>query len=248
MTDEFYGPDQARIHHERFGDLAIEAARLVVDRLTAAGHVTGFVTDLGCGSGILAAELLAAGYLVDGVDLSPSMVELAWTTAPQGRFRVGSVHDAEIERSVAVTAIGEVLQYATDPRAGLHSLRRLAARVFDALEPGGVFAFDVSTPGRNLGHEVRHVFHDHGTWMLGMQATEDDDHYERRIVILVQEPDGRYRRVDEVHRMVLFTVPQVRAVLETAGFRVEVQTSYGTPTASTPPDGWAVFVATKPAA
>lgn len=247
MTEPFYGADQARIHHERFGDLAADAARLVVDRLQAAGHVTGFVTDLGCGSGILAAQLLAAGYLVEGVDLSPAMVTLARETAPQGSFRVGSVHDALIAPSVAVTAIGEVLQYATDARAGIGAFRALAGRVFAALEPGGVFAFDLSLPGRNLGLDVRHVFHDHGSWMLGMHATEGPDWYERRIVILVEEADGRYRRVDETHGLVLLEESEVVAALEAAGFAVEVRPSYTTPTASTPVAGWAVFVAAKPA-
>lgn len=247
VADQFYGADQARIHHERFGDLAADAARLVVGRLAAAGHVTGFVTDLGCGSGILAAQLLAAGYLVEGVDLSPAMVALARETAPHGSFRVGSVHDALIAPSVAVTATGEVLQYATDARAGLAALRALAARVFAALEPGGVFAFDLSLPGRNLGLDVRHVFHDYGSWLLGMHGTEGPDWYERRIVILVEEADGRYRRVDEVHRLVLLDEAAVTGALVDAGFTVEVRPSYTTPNASTPVAGWAVFVGTRPA-
>ncbi len=62
----FYGAEQAAIHHERFGDLATDATRLVVARLAAAGLGAGHVTDLGCGSGILAAAMLDAGYAVTG--------------------------------------------------------------------------------------------------------------------------------------------------------------------------------------
>ena len=47
------------------------------------------------------------------------MIDLARTTAPASEFSVGSVHDAAIRPSVAVTATGEVLNYAVDPRAGL---------------------------------------------------------------------------------------------------------------------------------
>src|SRR5690349_4333196 len=51
-TDEqFYGPDQAAIHDERFGDLATQAARLVLDELARAGLHDGTIVDLGCGSG-----------------------------------------------------------------------------------------------------------------------------------------------------------------------------------------------------
>lgn len=243
---QFYGDEQARIHHERFGDLASDAAALVLERLASADLDAGHVTDLGCGSGILAARLLRGGYDVTGVDLSPSMVELARTTAPDGTFAAGSVHEFELPPSVAVTAIGEVLNYATDPRAGLEALAVLAGRVFAALAPGGIFAFDVSTPGRNLDLDVRHVFHEHESWMLGMHATESGGRLQRRIVILVREPDGRYRRIDERHELVLYEAPDVVAALDAAGFTVEVRPSYTEATASTPSSGWAVVVATKP--
>src|SRR5207247_4330914 len=77
LTGVFYGAAQARIHHERFGNLARAASELVPDRLAAAGIGRGTVVDLGCGSGIYAAAMTAAGYDVVGCDLSPDMIELA---------------------------------------------------------------------------------------------------------------------------------------------------------------------------
>ncbi len=243
----YYGPDQALIHHTRFGDLAADAARLLGERLDAAGLGAGHVTDLGCGSGILAAALIERGCTVTGVDISDAMIDLARTTAPTGTFTVGTALDAEIPPSVGVTATGEVLNYATDPRAGLDALTVIAGRVFGALESGGTFLLDLSTPGRNLGLNPRHVFHEHGTWMLGMHATETGLRLNRRIVILVQDDDGRYRRVDEHHELVLFEVDEVVTILEAVGFGVEVRAAYTAPTSSTPPSGWAVFAASKPA-
>ncbi len=242
----YYGADQALIHHTRFGDLAADAARLLIERMHAVGLMEGRVTDLGCGSGILAAALVAAGYEVMGVDISSAMIELARANAPGGSFTVGSVHDAILEPSAGVTATGEVLNYATDSRAGLDAVRSLAVRVFDSLEPGGVFLLDIATPGRNLGANPRHVFHEHESWLLGMHATEDGSSLRRRIAILVREPDGRYRRVDEHHELVLYGVPDVVSALESVGFSVKVQPSYTAATASTPVSGWAVFAATRP--
>lgn len=243
---EFYGAAQAAIHHTTFGDLAADAAALIADRLAAAGLTDGRVSDLGCGSGILAAALIAAGYDVDGIDISADMIDLARTTAPAGEFTLGSVHDAAIRPSVAVAATGEVLNYAVDPRAGLDALTAVADRAFQALAPGGVLAFDISTPGRNFGAEVRPVFHDHDTWLLGMHATETDHRLERRVVILSREPDGRYRRTDEEYHLVLYDADTVTDALETIGFSVEVRQAYREATASQPASGWAVFVATKP--
>jgi len=243
----FYGSDQAWVHDTRFGDLATDAAAMVVARLHDAGMGRGHVTDLGCGSGILAAQLVNDGFTVTGVDLSPAMIELARRRVPSATFTVGSVHDMVIPPSVAVTATGEVLQYAADARAGLDAFADVARRVAEALAPGGVFALDLSTPGRNLGHEVRHVFHDHGAWMLGMHASESADgtRLDRRIVVLMREDDGRYRRVDEHHTLVLFDVAAVAGILRNTGLVVEVRSAYTRSTASTPEAGWAVFVGTK---
>ena len=254
MTD-FYGEDQAAIHHREFGDLARAAASLVRAELRAAGHRTGTVVDLGCGSGILARALTDEGYSVVGVDLSSDMVEIARSVAPDAELSVGSVHDVEIPPAVAVTAVGEVLNYATDARAGLAALGSLARRVRDALEPDGCFVFDVALPGRH-GPTARHVvFHDREDWSLAREAVEDGDRLERRIVVFRRTPspepgehtgvrrDALYRRTDEHHVLRLYDPADVAAVLVEAGFTVEQRPGYGTsPTRSTPAEGWAVFV------
>ena len=64
-------------------------------------------------------------------------------------------------------------------------------------------------------------------------------------MILVRETDGRYRRVDEHHVLVLLDAADVVRVLEEVGFTVETRPAYTEATASTPATGWAVFVATK---
>lgn len=245
----FYGEDQALIHHREFGDLAKSAADLVIDELRVRGIESGTVVDLGCGSGILARAVGDAGYDVVGVDISRDMVELARAQAPDADIVVGSVHDAVIPRAVAVTAIGEVLNYATDARAGLEALEHLARRVSAALASGGVFVFDVALPGRH-GPQRRHaVFHDREDWSLAMDADEHDDTLDRRIVVFRRAPSaggepGLYRRTDEHHVLRLYRPEAVEAVLQQAGFSVERRSGYARgSTRSTPTSGWAVFVA-----
>jgi SAM-dependent methyltransferase len=235
-THVFYGPDQARIHDARFGGLARDAAALVLGRLAAG---SGTVVDLGCGSGIFSAAMTAAGFDTVGVDLSPDMVALARIAVPGGDFRVGSVHDFAIPAgAVAVVALGEVLNYATDTRAGLDALGLLAARVYDALPAGGLFVFDVSTPGRGGPDGTRDRFHDDPDWSLGMHSVEHAGTLERAITIFVR--DGKtYRRVDEHHVLRLFREDDVTRVLADAGFTVEVRAGYAG-AAEFP--GWRVFV------
>jgi SAM-dependent methyltransferase len=248
LADDFYGPAQAAIHHERFGDLARDAARTLTGLLAGRGLTGGTVVDLGCGSGILARVVSDLGYDVRGFDISPAMIHLAERTAPRATFRVGSLLDVAFPPSVAVSAIGEALNYATDERAGPAAIAELARRVFDALAPGGIFLFDVATPGRNLGLDVRERAHVHDDWVLVLRATEDGDRLDRRITIFSRGSDGRYDRSDEHHVTRLVDADRLRAALETIGFRVETRPSYGADRSdATPPMGWTVFVASKPA-
>lgn len=60
----------------------------------------------------------------------------------EGEFRQGSLWDAELPRCAAVAAIGEVVNYAADARAGPERLAEPCARIHAALGPRGVFMFD----------------------------------------------------------------------------------------------------------
>jgi 2-polyprenyl-3-methyl-5-hydroxy-6-metoxy-1,4-benzoquinol methylase len=83
--------------------------------LRRAGHHHGTVVDLGCGSGILSSTIVDASYEVIEVDVSEAMIALARARAPKAIFKVGSFESVDLPECVAVTAIGEVLNYAFDP-------------------------------------------------------------------------------------------------------------------------------------
>src|SRR5689334_25411549 len=85
-----YQDDLAYVHDVGFGDFARSAAPGLLTILSQAGITSGLVIDLGCGSGIWARELSAAGYDVLGIDISPAMIALAQTRVPQGEFRAAS--------------------------------------------------------------------------------------------------------------------------------------------------------------
>jgi predicted TPR repeat methyltransferase len=130
-----------------FGDLSRKVSRVLAAMLREGGHITGVVVDLGCGTGILAREIAAAGFTVVGIDLSPSMIAVAESHAPNAQFRVGSLHDFDLPPCVAVCAVGEGLRYLR-PGEWHNDLRPLFLRVSAALEPGGLFLFDVDETGK----------------------------------------------------------------------------------------------------
>jgi SAM-dependent methyltransferase len=245
----FYGGELAAVHHEGFGDIAADAAATVADHLSGAGLGGGLVVDLGCGSGILARHLTDAGHPVLGIDLSPDMVALAGRTAPDATFCQGSVHDVELPEAAAVTATGEIANYAADERAGWHALSALVERVRAALVPGGLFLFDLSGPGRAGPEGHRTVNREGDGWFITATSTESESgtRLDRGITLFHEDDHGRYRRIDEHHSLVLFDPDRVAALCHERGFTVERRERYGTTvTASTAPFGWTVFAAEVP--
>src|SRR5918997_1446185 len=112
---EWYGEDLAYIHDVGHADFALGSAPGIREVLEHHGMGGGLIVDLGCGTGLLARELVDAGYDVLGIDISGAMIEIARQRTPEADFRVGSLFEVGIPRCGAVTAISEVLNYLFDP-------------------------------------------------------------------------------------------------------------------------------------
>ena len=183
--------------------------------------------DLGCGTGILARRLTDAGYEVQGVDLSADMLRIARSHAPRAKFVRGSLFDAELRPCVAVTAIGEVFNYAFDDRSGLPRLGAVVRRIHKALVPGGVLLFDVAGPGRH-GGRTSERFHDTPAWSMHLKTQEDESRSTlTREIVLFFRTGTSYRRSDEHHVLRLYQRDPVMKLLRDAGFRVKPRRGYG---------------------
>lgn len=240
-----YGADLAYVHDAGFLQLAEQATPLVVEMLGERGIAGGQVVELGCGSGATALALTDAGHDVLGVDASRAMVELAQARAPAARFRLGSWTDFEVPRCDAVLAIGEVLGYTGAAKGTKAELRSLFGRIATALRPGGLFVFDLATPGRVPGGEDS-AFRVGEDWAILYTASEDarGGRLVRRITTFRRIGGGAtYRRTEEVHRLRLWHPDDVTAMLREARFRVQVRRGYGRDASFAP--GHRVFVARR---
>ena len=225
--DEVYREDLAYIHDAGYGAVARAGAGVLLEELRRRGPASGLVIDLGCGSGILAERVAAAGYDVLGIDLSDALLALAQKRVPGGRFLRGSLWTAELPPCVAVAAVGEVVNYLFDGGAG-QGPRKLFRRVYDALGPGGPFLLDLAGPGRVAGAGRSRHWAEGADWAVLVSAEENRKRrlLTRQITSFCKVGEV-YRRDHEVHRQRLYPPAEAAALLRGAGFRVRVLRGYG---------------------
>jgi predicted TPR repeat methyltransferase len=126
--------------------------------LAAQGRQLSFerVVDLGCGTGLVAQALAGAFGAIDGVDLSPRMLDKARRTRLYRDLKEGDLVGflaAEQEAAADLVIAGDVFVYVAD----LHEVFAQAHRV---LIPGGLFAFTVQAhagEGVVLGEDKRYA-------------------------------------------------------------------------------------------
>ena len=176
--------------------------------------------DLACGTGSVALILARMGYQVTGVDMSEEMLTVACQRAQElaqpPRFVCQRLEKLYLPRGVdmAVCAL-DSLDYITDPADCAEAIRR----VYKALNPGGIFLFDVNTPEKLRAMDGQ-VFLD-----------EDDDVYcvwrgefdEKTNICsygmdLFQRQGDTWLRSFEEHREYAYSQEQLTAFLKDAGF------------------------------
>ena len=221
-----YKTDLAYIHDTGFGDFAKNCAPGLLELLHSNEITGGLVIDLGCGSGIWASELSRRGYDVLGIDISAAMIDLARERAPNAEFRTGSLLSAELPSCVAVTSLGECINYLFDETNNMKQLRRLFRRVYSALRPGGLFIFDIAVPGRGKGPSQKH--REGSDWAVLVDVAENrrTKRLTRRIITF-RRIGSLFRRDEEVHELQLYTRSEVLKELRAAGFSARTLDRYG---------------------
>jgi ubiquinone biosynthesis O-methyltransferase len=95
------------------------------------------VLDVGCGAGFLSNELGAAGFLVTGVDVSASSLDVAADHDRTGTVKylcADAYHLPFPDRSFEVVTAMDFLEHIEDPKTVIQEFSRV-------LKPGGIFIF-----------------------------------------------------------------------------------------------------------
>ena len=176
--------------------------------------------DLACGTGSVAILLAEQGMKVTAVDLSEDMLTVAsekardMDNAPM--FVCQPLQELRLPKGVdlAVCAL-DSLDYITDPKDCAQAIKQ----IYKALNPGGIFIFDVNTPEKLQAMDGQ-VFLD-----------EDDDVYcvwrgefDQQTNIcsygmdIFQREGNSWHRSFEEHREYAYSREQLRGFLKDAGF------------------------------
>ena len=178
------------------------------------------VVDLACGTGSVTEILARKGYQVTGVDMSEEMLTEAMAKVMDmenpPRFVCQKLQELRLPRAVdmAVCAL-DSLDYITDPADCAEAIRR----TYKALNPGGIFIFDVNTPEKLRAMDGQ-VFLDEDddvycVWRGEFDAQDNICSYG---MDLFQRRGEVWHRSFEEHREYAYSAAQLVGYLKDAGF------------------------------
>ena len=194
--------------------------RFYSDILKREGLHPRTAVDLACGTGSVALLLAQMGLEVTAVDLSEEMLTVAQQKAQKlenpPRFICQPLQELRLYKGVdlAVCAL-DSLDYITEPGDCKEAIRR----IYKALNPGGIFIFDMNTPEKLRAMDGQ-VFLDEDEDVYCVWRGEFDQ--ETNIcsygMDLFQRRGAVWERSFEEHREYAYSASQLKAYLKAAGF------------------------------
>ena len=176
--------------------------------------------DLACGTGSVALLLAEQGLRVIAVDMSEDMLAVASQKAAGMNnspvFVCQRLQQLHLPRGVdlAVCAL-DSLDYITDPADCAEAIKR----VYKALNPGGIFIFDVNTPEKLQAMDGQ-VFLDEDEDVYCVWRGEFDENTNicSYGMDLFQRSGKHWLRSFEEHQEYAYSQEQLTAYLQAAGF------------------------------
>lgn len=201
-----------------------------------ANYIAGFlpegrlsIADCACGTGNIALRLARLGHSVTGLDLSPDMLRIAAEKARQAGLRVPFVCEdmraLSLHRPVdVVTACCDGVNYL----ASLEDVSRFFLAAREALKPGGLLLFDVSSEyklSRVLGNNT--FAEDDGERAYIWQNSYDDNTrlVSMELSFFVKE-GALYRRFTEEHTQRAHSEAELLALLSDAGYEASAYDAF----------------------
>lgn len=211
-----------RIGQRVFGE---RIAKATIAYLTSHGRTVRSGVDLACGTGAATFPLAAAEIAMTGIDRSAAMLEEAHESAILHEIDISWLQQDMTEFAVQdtvdlVTCFYDGVNYLTE----IDQVRRMFRRVAAALEPGGLFVFDVNTRHKfatawndicYLASDTDDLFGVYRSWWEPATGRSP-----LRITFFGRADDGSWDRFDEEHVERAYPLDELADCLASAHFRV----------------------------
>ncbi len=188
--------------------------------LSKEGVTPRTAADLACGTGSTTRILAEMGYRVVAVDMSEDMLMQAYDKCAdlenQPVFIHQSLQELKLLRGVDLAVCFlDSLDYILDPA----DCERAVTRVYKALNPGGVFIFDVNTPEKLRAMDGQ-VFldEDDDVYCVWRGEFDADSNICSYGMDLFQRHGENWIRSFEEHQEYAYSVQQLTSYLKNAGF------------------------------
>jgi len=184
------------------------------------------VLDLACGTGSMSVLLAKRGYRVLAADMSEDMLAMAWEKAAelednQPYFICQPMERLRLPYTVDwIVCCLDSLNYVTEPEL----CRKALQRAYNSLSDGGALIFDINSAEKLKGLDGQ-VFLDENeqTYCVWRAEFDWDENICYYGMDLFQKEGKLWNRSFEEHREYAYTVEQLTAYLQEAGFgKIEV--------------------------
>lgn len=189
------------------------------------------ILELGCGTGLHAQRLAAAGYDIHGVDMSASMLDIARAREVEKSAKAGSMSFAKGDVRTysagvhfdAVVSLFHVMSYQTSNEDLVAALNTASAHMHE----GGTFIFDFWFGPAVLTQkpEVR-VKRMESDAVSVVRVAEPEIHYARSVcdvnytVFVSDKQTGSVKLVNETHAMRYLFLPELKLLAEKVGLQL----------------------------
>ena len=213
----------AKVYDEFMTDMPVDAWIAFIERLWAKNsRAPDLVLDIGCGTGAVAIPLAKKGYNVIGIDMSGDMLSAARQKADDLNLDIlflnQDMRAFELYGTVdSAICVCDTVNYLVSSE----ELSRFFNLVYNYLNNGGLFIFDISTEYKFAEVLADNTFCDlseNAAYIWENTYRPDKRVNEYLVTFFIEGVNGKYDRFEELHELRAFRVEEIISSLGSSGF------------------------------
>lgn len=192
-----------------------------IQRFNEANKDITTIADLGCGTGEITIRLAQEGYQLYGVDLSSEMLTIAEQKATKENINISWIN--QDMRTLSGLQVDAVISYcdAINYLTTLDDLKDTFTKVWESLQTGGIFIFDIhglnyvenAMVNQTFTHVANHV-----SYIWDCFPGENSGEMYHEITFFVSDEHDKYSRFDEHHHQRTHPLSVYQQLLQNIGF------------------------------